>query len=268
VSTPDLTEYLQRPLAAVEPALLAAVASGPIEHSMALGLSELDRLLDPAPLEAETGWCTLPDGVGYVAVRTEMALVSPAMGDWWFDWHPRDPMRYRIWHPRAHRDNSAERPPGHSGKAHWGTVHHPVEDIGTGMERMRIEFRRPTELGMSTDALDLPAVGTVVCGLAGDERRRMRHTVMFHVFLRDGEGVVLRSRFWIGAAIRPYGALGAPAERLLNNRVIRRAIIPANVPRALAAHCTEEYANLATLLPELYQRFGPGSEGTRRGSRA
>ena len=59
----------------------------------------------------------------------------------------------------------------------------------------------------------------------------MRHTVMFHVFLNQGSGVVLRGRFWIGAAMRPYGALGTLGERVLNNRPVRRAIIPAGVSR-------------------------------------
>jgi hypothetical protein len=68
---------------------------------------------------------------------------------------------------------------------------------------------------------------------------------------------VLRSRFWLGAALRPYGALGAPGERLLNNRLVRRAMLPAGLPRALAIHCAEEYTNLAALLPELYEGFGP-----------
>jgi len=77
------------------------------------------------------------------------------------------------------------------------------------------------------------------------------------VFLREGDGVVLRSRFWLGAALRPFGVLGAPGERLLNNRLVRKRALPARLPRALAAHCAEEYANLATLLPELYARFGP-----------
>jgi hypothetical protein len=30
------------------------------------------------------------------------------------------------------------------------------------------------------------------------------------------------------------------------------------LPRALARHCAEEYANLATLLPELFERFAQG----------
>ena len=36
-------------------------------------LSELDRLLDPAELPGETGWCALEDGCGYVAVATRDA---------------------------------------------------------------------------------------------------------------------------------------------------------------------------------------------------
>jgi len=255
----DLAPYLERPLAPVERELAMAVARGPMDPVDALALSDLDRLLDPAPLAVESGWCTLPDGVGYVAVRAEMPHVSAEMVDWWFDWHPREPVRYRIWHPRAHLDNSLDPPDRPGAKTHWGAVHHPVEDIGTGVVHARIAFRRPSELGFSSDALEEPAVGTIVCGHAGDDTRHMRHTVMVHVFLKQGDGLVLRSRFWIGAAIRPYGPLGAVGARLLNNRVVRRAMIPAAVPQGLANHCAEEYTNLASLLGELHGRFGPGA---------
>jgi hypothetical protein len=34
-----------------------------------------------------------------------------------------------------------------------------------------------------------------------------------------------------------------------------RLALPAGLPRALARHCAEEYANLGSLLPELYRRF-------------
>ena len=252
----DLVPYLQRPLAPVDPALLIAIGSGPMDPADAVALSDLDRLLDPAPLAVETGWCTLPDGVGYVAVRTEMPGVSAEMVDWWFDWHPRNPDRYRIWHPPGHRANSLEQPATPGGKPHWGAVHHPVEDVGVGMLRARIEFRRPSEVGFSTDALDLPQVGTVVAGFAGDDARRAQSTVMVHVFLNERSGLVLRSHFWLGAAIRPYGALGAAGQLLLNNRLARRVLLPSGLPPALARHCCEEYANLAGLLPELYTQYG------------
>lgn len=254
----DLCEYLARPLSPADPETLAAIERGSIDAAAALPLARIDRLLDPTPLAAETGWCTLPDGVGYVAVRTPMLAVTAEMVDWWFDWHPRDPLRYRVWHPAAHRDNSLEPALSSAAKAHWGAVHHPVEDVGTGMVHARIAFKRPTELGFSTDGLDDPAVATIVCGEVGDDRRRVRHSAMSHVFLNDGDGLVLRSHFWLGALVRPYlpTPLADPAARLLNRRAVRRRALPAGLPAALATHCAEEYANLAALLPELYGRFG------------
>ncbi|MFI4989877.1 MAG: DAPG hydrolase family protein [Solirubrobacterales bacterium] len=257
----ELSAYLSRPMTPPEPAVMEAIARGPIEPGQALALSEVGRLLDPRPMAVETGWCTLPDGVGFVAVRTAMPLLSGEMVDWWFDWHPRVPLRYRVWHPAAHRSNSLDAPAqgparvGAGAKAHWGAVHHPVEDIGIGVVHARIAFQRPSEMGLTGDQLENPDVASIVCGYVGDDRRHVRHTPMFHVFLRDGAGVVLRSAFWLGAAVRPYGPLGPAGERVMNNRLTRRATLPAGLPRALATHCAEEYANLATLLPELFERF-------------
>ncbi|HEU4392049.1 MAG TPA: hypothetical protein VFR04_00280 [Solirubrobacterales bacterium] len=254
MSVPDLEPYLERPLAPPDPAVLEAIERGPIEPGQALARTDLDRLLDPRPLPVETGWCTLPDGVRYVAVRTAMPAVGAEMVEWWFDWHPRDPLRYRVWHPLAHSDNSSQAPAQAGAKAHWGAVHHPVEDVCTGSVHARIAFVAPTALGFSTDALDDPNVGAVVCGWVGDDRRRVRHSVMAHVFLREGDGLVLRSHFWLGTAIRPYlpAPLAGPAAALLNRRAFRDAALPRDLAPALARHCAEEYANLAALLPELH----------------
>ena len=127
---------------------------------------ELDRLLDPAPLPAETGWCVLPDGVAYVAVRTAMPGVSAEMVDWWFDWHPDDPLRYRVWHPAAH-DLEPRRAPGASRGAKRALGHRPPPRRGRRHRRACTRGSRscaPSEIGFSTDALDDPRVATIVCG--------------------------------------------------------------------------------------------------------
>jgi hypothetical protein len=249
-----LDAYLDRPLTPPDDEVLAAIDHGPIDPADAVPAGDVDRLLDPAPLLAECGWCVLSDGCGYVAIRTRMPGVTGEMVDWWFDWHPRDPIRYRIWHPLAHESNSVELPATPGEKPHWGAVHHPVEDIGTGTVHARIAFLPPAALGFSPDALQRPAVATIVGGMAGDDRRRMQHTKMVHVFLAEGAGLVLRSCFWLGAAIRPYGpaALAGLGERLLNRPAVRRRMVPHGVMPALARHCAEEYANLAALLPEIH----------------
>jgi hypothetical protein len=221
--------------------------------------ADMDVLLDPSDLTGECGWCILPDGCGYVAMRTPMPGVTAAMVDWWFDWHPRDPLRYRAWHPLAHQSNSIEPAAAAGARPYWGTVHHPVpvEDIGTGMVHARISFQPPEALGFSPDALARPGVAAIVGGFVGDDRRRMQHTKMVHVFLDSNGGLVLRSRFWLGAVIRPYlpAALAAPLGGMLNRPVVRRRLVPQAVPPALARHCAEEYANLAALLPDLHRRY-------------
>ncbi len=258
-----LGEYLSRPMTPADDATLEAIESGPIAPDAAMPLRALDRLLEPEAPGAATGWCTLPDGVGYVAVETAMPAVSGEMVDWWFDWHQRSPERYRIWHPLAHKGISWERPRALGAKAHWGATHHPVEDLGLGDIRARIGFCRPSAIGLSSDSLDDPHVATIVCGLAGDDTRRVQHTPMVHVFLGQGEGVLLRSRFWLGAALRPYlpGALAGAGGWALNRPAVRRWALPPAMPKLLARHCAEEYANLATLLPEVHRRFGPGAGG-------
>ena len=266
VSENPLARYLRRPMTPPEKGVLRTIEAGPIDPGDALALSDLDRLLDPAELPGEKGWCALADGCGYVSVATEMPGVTGEMVDWWFDWHPREAIRYQVWHPRAHTSNSLEPPPYRGAKAHWGTVHHPVEDVGLGTVHARIGFVSPSAFGFATDALSDPRVATIVCGFAGDDVRRVRHTPMVHVFLNTPGGVLLRSRFWLGAAMRPYAPapLASLGERILNNRAVRVRALPPRLPRALARHCAEEYANLAALLPELHARFGAPDGEERR----
>ena len=102
-AVPPLQEYLTRPLTPPDPALLDAIERGPLDPGQAQSQEDVDLLLGPAELPGECGWCLLPDGCGYVAMRTVMPGVTAAMVDWWFDWHPRDPVRYRVWHPLAHK---------------------------------------------------------------------------------------------------------------------------------------------------------------------
>jgi DAPG hydrolase PhiG domain len=125
------------------------------------------------------------------------------------------------------------------------------------MSNLRIEFTPPSQLGFSTDAIDDLRVGTIIAGLVGDMTVHLQHTIMIHVFLNAADGLVLRSRFYIGGAIRLYAPerIAAVSAFVFNRPVFRRRFVPSRAARALARHCAREYANLAALLPELYRRF-------------
>jgi hypothetical protein len=192
------------------------------------------------------------------------------MWDWWFDWHQRESKRYQVWYPGAHFGTSFI-PARRSGeKPFWGTSHFPDEDIGMGREIVRIDFKAPTEYGFSRDALDDPRVETIVGGLAGSPSRHMQSSVMAHVFLAHPDGLVLRSRFWLGAALRPYlpRVVGDALGRLLNRPIFRQRLPLEQASEKLAHHYAIEYARLAALLPELYDHFGESSSSPDQGSSA
>ena len=280
---PALEDYLSRPTDSAGPggprgdrARADRSQPGPVGERRG-------RAARPGPISGECGWCVLPDGCGYVAMRTEMPGVTGEMVDWWFDWHPRDPIRYRIWHPLAHESNSVEPPAEVGEKPYWGTVHHPVEDIGIGTVHARIAFHDPEVLGFAAGALVQPDVAAIVGGFAGDDRRRMQHTKMIHVFLRQNGGVVLRSRFWLGAAIRPYAPrpLAGPAARLLNRPAVRRRLSrrPRRAPSPVTARrssrtsrrsspsCTSSTPRLTVadgFGGDVLRRDDPGYEAARR----
>jgi hypothetical protein len=258
-----LSGLLERPMTPPAEDVASAIEAGPIEPSEAIPAAQLERLLEPGELAAETGWCRLADGSGYTAVRTLMPGVDGEMLDWWFDWHPHDPVRYRVWFPGAHANISFKpapapaRPTESASKPYWNTTHGPLEDIGLGMQRLRIRFLNPVEFGFPENAMHDPAVATIVCGLVGDERRRAWHTRLCHFARRTDDGVELRSRFWLGAELRLFSAsaLATPVNGVLARPAIRRRLVPAKAPLAMARHCAAEFANLASLLPQLYGEY-------------
>lgn len=249
----ELSELLDRPSAKIEPRVVAALDSGPIDPVDALRVAELSALLDPGYHRAETGFCTFEDGRGYVAVLTKMPGVTAEMLDWWFDWHPHDPLRYRIWFPQAHFDIRFEPATAAGDKPFYNTIHHPIEDVGLGRDRIRIEFLDPVEFGFPVGSVPSEGCATIVCGFAGDDRRRVRHTKMCHFAREAGDGLELRSRFWIGERIEFYAAAGRAVNPLLNTALVRSKAVPAGAPEALARHCAQEYSNLAAILPELWE---------------
>jgi len=253
-----IEQLLEQPSPEPDAEVLAALRA-PIDAADALDPADIDRLLDPAPLAAENGWCWTPERVAYVAVRTPMPGHTAQMWDWWFDWHPREQVRYRAWFPEAHFGTSFRPPRGAArAKPFWGAVHFPDEDVGLGREVVRIEFRAPSEYGFSSDALADPRVATIVGGYAGSPSRHMRAGTMTHVLLNAPDGLVLRSRFWLGFGLRPDlpGTLGDLAGRLLDRPLVRRLALPERLPAVLADHCAREYSRLSAILPGLYERYG------------
>ncbi len=252
-------DFYDRPSATVAQSTLDRINSDH-DPADALLFKSLNDMLKADDLPMEIGHCRMPNGSFFVAVQTPMPKLTAKMINWWFDWHPKESLRYRIWFPETHfgisfEDNPNKQP---GDLPHWHTTHHPIEDIGIGKEEISIHFLPPAEFGFDTSRFENAGVETVICGLVGSKSNRAKQVVqMCHVVQRTENGLTMRSRFWMGNDIIFLPFLGSKLlGKIANTRFARLRLMPDKTGYVMAMHCAQEYANLAQILPELYARFG------------
>ena len=230
-----------------EPSIEKLKKAGEIREAREALLPEnIDSLFDEGYLPMEDGCCRLENGCVVIAALTEMPGVSPEMFDWWYVWHGREPMRFKIWNRNEHyscrRRDDLSSPSARRGReVHcWDMVYEIEEDAGYGREKTFVHYRRPEDIGFNPQKL-ASFGGTIIC--SGDESSPM---LVCH-FLRPVEGgCELRSRIWLG-----YGAANGKAKKLLPNG----AKVPLEPAKALLEHNIRDFTHLASVLPELYERF-------------
>ena len=255
-----LAEIIARPVAQPASEVSEAIDSGAFDPDLTLPKADAIRLCDPEPMKVETGWTRLEDGSIQVAFRTELPGVTTEMVEWWADWHPLRDDRYRAWHPTEHFGNRILPGGSKQEKTYWGAVIFFDEDVGGGRSQLRTEFTSPLGFGFSHRPFERPEVKVIISARVGDAV--MSHTDMAHVFLQEGDGLVLRSRFWIAEHVRPrlpgpLAALEDFAENLASRKPVRDFALPEGIGPAVARHGAEEHAQLGQILPGLYERFGP-----------
>lgn len=197
-------------------------------------------MLDEEYMERETGFCVLPDGIGYASILTKMDGVTPEANEWWGPWHEQDDLRYKCWFPGAHEK---------VGDC-WAQ-----ENVGKGLENVFfVGFLNPQAVGFDTKRVEqdprilrirgrngysLPADG------ADSSMRPIPQSVM-HFIRKTEAGIEYRSRFWVGVHFRN----GHPVRMIPQGTQI-----PLEWTVNMVQHCAYEMATLASILPEMYQRF-------------
>lgn len=212
-------------------------------------LSEVNRLLDPAPMALEMGFERLPDGALHIACRTDLHGCTGEMFEWWFRFRPNT-QQYIWWHPVDHVSSQwIECMPD----THIGSIH-KVEEYFSGqpMAQLLIQFRDPKEFFDAEafiQARKEKRISAAICGRTGrswdaprDERGRMLGSRLLHIG-RDTEwGCVLRSHFYLGNDLPSRGM--SPEEVT--------AAVPEIAGQALLQHCYNEFTFLSRFLPSLF----------------
>jgi len=217
-------------------------------------------LLNDGYLNCENGFYHFADRSAYAAVLTVMPKVSIEMIDWWFWWHAKDALRYRIWYPEMHFNIDSD----FGGHYNDDTLtyrdrlhlskHIVTEDIGNGTEKIVIQFMSPSDFGFDTNKLGVQKEATIICARVGDLKKRVWHTQMCHAVRKLNIGVEMRSRFWMAQKIDRMDKFGkGPLNKVLNAEFVKRKLLPNNLGKCMFHHCSQEYCNLAEILPELYE---------------
>lgn len=236
--------------------VLEALNAGPLRKDEVLSWDNRQKLLEEGYLPGENGWARLEDGLAYVAVKTFLPGATAEMIDWWFEWAQREEdIRYKIWYPGAHYAMSQaptpDAPAYEQPKAYWGKSRFPVEDVGVGVARLRLDFVAPSEFGFD----ELPEGSTMLAVRVGLSNGLLKTTDMIHYVRPVEGGVEMRSRFWIAREFEAMAGGVGVAAALADNTLVKRVVVPENLPQELALHCANEYSQLASFLPEVYGQY-------------
>lgn len=230
-----------------------AIANGPICTEEATAFKDRLDLLEVSDQKAENGYCLLEDGTCYSAIRTKFPEANGEMIYWWFWWHVFKDIRYKIWCPGAHysiditdKDQVNDESLSYSERI-FNNPHLPVEDVGSGVMQLSIRFVPPETFGFTPSMLKEANVEAILCSIVGNNIAGVyvNHSYMIHIFQREGEELVLRSRFWLGSILSQVSPF------------ITKMIFTEQMGLDQVLHCSEEYNHLAEFLPEIYEEFGP-----------
>ena len=228
----------------------------PLDPARADRIQDANNLLSPGYTEGENGYCVMPDGGAYIALRHPMPGATPEMIDWWFAWHGLEDLRYKLWYPEMHVSASLD--PDERAKVldpsrtlpqkFQGLTHHVVEDIGGGvLNAVDISFLTPEDFGFDMSRYKHPDVATTVCSNItvppADPRGHPGDIAMVHFVRELPGGIEIRNRFWLG-----YRIIDKQPVLMLppGSQVKEQACF------GLFEHDIHEFSRLAGFLPQLY----------------
>ena len=216
-----------------------------------LAKKDINLLLDPGYLDGETGYHVFEDGSAYVASHVKFPGVPIEALRWWWWWHSVESERYLLWFPHQHvaairydRD-ILENDALSDEERYIGSTHHVTEFIGPTIDKIRINFRNPSEFALDRAKID--ALGIVhACAFVYLDPLAVRPFTMIHLARPTDDGFEMRSRYWLGDEImfRLFGKeIGI--EPLFRTLGLKKRLIG---PRAyeLLVHDQTEFTHLAS----------------------
>lgn len=234
-ASPLAKYYLSSP-PVISPEILAALRQEEeMDPNCALMPENVYDILKPGYHEIETGYCTLPDGGGYICVLNSMPEITLTAHAAFMSWWPGDNLKYKIWCPSKHYASG------------YGWVN---EDIGNGPEDIFfLKSLTPGDFLFAPEAY-AKSKTKLICSSNGLSKPSLAHLkvhpismVVAHFVRPVRGGLELRSRFWMGYQCN--------SEQGLHQVAPPNWTPPVGALYRLAMHCALENANLRRVVPML-----------------
>lgn len=250
-------KYFEPRTAPPQAAVQQAYAGPALTPTAVPRFESLTRDLGPTGLSpVETGYGRSPDGVVFVAVRTEMPRVTAAMWDWWFGWHSTEAARYKLWHPDAHQfaalaEDRTGRPIPDKQK-YIGNTTFVDEYVGPKLQQLAINFRDPVAHGFT-----VPADQTIVFGRVGSSIAPVDLGWLAHQVRPIPGGAEMRSRFFLNIRGLKVPDVVQAACAVARGPAVDPSDLDLSLElgRDLLFHCGSEMNHLARFLPEIHAEF-------------
>lgn len=252
-------KYWNPQMSTMQAHALQAIEHGPEASELGFPITDVNQLLKQGYLPLENGYTRLENGQIFVSVLTKMPRVTGKMIDWWFGWHYMESQRYKLWHPRAHVANRAEKmigdDPNLSDREKYLNNHNFVtEFIGSELQEIIISFSDASTVFDISQFKD-GGISTAICGSIGFQKLPLNVGKLVHLIRETEDGCEMRSRFWIGKPeIRGLASNGV-INKILGAGFFAKQAASVETGRDLLVHCAMEMNHLASFLPELYDDY-------------
>jgi len=252
-------KYWKQEMAPMQDHVQRALMHGIEASELGFPLTEANQLLEAGYLPLENGFTRLENGQVFVAILTKMPGVTGKMIDWWFGWHYMEIQRYKLWHPRAHLANSAEKmigddPDLSDREKYLHNRNYVTEYIGGDSMSIDITFSEPSEF-FDVSRFEEANVSTAMCGVVAFHNSPLSFGMLIHQIRETSDGCEMRSRFWLGN----IEISGLPAKEILNKitstKFVAKHAVSLKLGRDMFVHCAMEMNHLSSFLPELYADY-------------
>lgn len=221
--------------------------------------TDMNIILCPDKVPAESGYCMLEDGASYATIKSVLPGVTKEMIQWMVAWHGLEPVNYMAINSETHHSSGVSdldrEKIGRSilsvVQKSQGIIVYTVDQIAGELQDTITYYLSPADQGLSLEQYAksgaITVGGTVLRQLHEEQDPQKKALNIVISVVRDtADGVEVQTHLWGG-----YKVLRREAKRFDVN-----GIQPTEESTAvLANHIANEWAQVGKVLPGLYQEL-------------